>query len=216
MANRWRNNGNSDRLYFFGLQNHCRWWLQPWNQKVLAPWKKSYDSKIKSRDVTLTTKVCLVKAIVFPVVMYGCESWTIKKVEHWRIDALQLWSWRRLFRVPCIARRSNQLMLKDISLEYSLERLMLKLKVQYIGHLMWRTDSLEKTLMLGKMKAGGKGDNRGWDGWISSLTQWAWVWVNSGSWWWTRMPGVLQSMGLQRVRPDWATKLNSTHKRCCL
>ena len=108
------------------------------------------DSILKSRGITLTTKVHLVKAMVFPVVMYGCESWTIKKAEHRRIDAFELWFWRRLLRVPCTARRSNQSILKEISPEYSSEGLMLKLKLQYFGHLTRRTDSLEKTLMLGK------------------------------------------------------------------
>ena len=109
-------------------------------------------SILKSRDITLLTKVCLVKAMVFPVVMYGCESWTIEKAEHWRIDVFELWCWRRLLRVPWTARRSNQSILKEISPEYSLEGLMLKLKLQYFGHLIWRTDSLEKTLMLGKIE----------------------------------------------------------------
>ena len=116
------------------------------------------DSILKSRNITLPTKVCLVKAMVFPVVMYGCESWTIKKAEHRRIDALELWCWRRLLRGPWTARRSNQSILKEIS---SLEGLMLKLKLQYFGHLMGRTDSLEKTLMLGKIEGRGEGDNRG-------------------------------------------------------
>ena len=107
------------------------------------------DNIFKSRDVTLPTKVCLVKAVVFPVVMYGCESWTVKKAEHQRIDVFELWCWRRLLRVPWTARRSNQSILKEISPEYSLEGLMLKLKLHYFGHLMQRTDSLEKTLMLG-------------------------------------------------------------------
>ena len=110
------------------------------------------DNILKSRDITLPTKVCLVKAMVFPVVMYGCESWTIKKAEHRRIDAFELWCWRRLLRVPWTARRSNQSILKEISPEYSLEVLMLKLKFQYSGHLMRRTDSLEKTLILGKIE----------------------------------------------------------------
>ena len=122
------------------------------------------DSVLKSRDITLPTKLCLVKAVVFPVVMYGCESWTIKKAECRRTDAFELWCWRRLLRVPWTAKRPNQSILKEISPEYSLEGLMLKLKLQYFDHLMWRTDSLEKTLMLGKTKAGGGGDNRGWDG----------------------------------------------------
>ena len=114
------------------------------------------DSILKSRDNTLPTKVCLVKTMVFPVVMYGCESWTIKKAEHQRIDAFELGCWRRLLRVPWTARRSNQSILKEISPEYSLEGLMLKLKVQYFDHLMWRVDSLEKTLMLGKIEVGRK------------------------------------------------------------
>ena len=112
------------------------------------------DSALKSRDITLPTKVCLVKAMVFPVVMYGCESWTIKKAEHQRIDTFELWSWRRLLRVPWTARRSNQSILKENSPGCSLEGLMLKLKLQYFDHLMGRTDSLEKTLMLGKIEGG--------------------------------------------------------------
>ena len=119
------------------------------------------ESILKSRDIILSTKVHLVKAMVFPVVMYGCESWTIKKAEHQRIDAFELWCWRRLLRIPWIARRSNQSIQKKISSEYSLEGLMLKLKLQYFGHLMGRTDLLEKTLMLGKIKVGGKGDDKG-------------------------------------------------------
>ena len=114
------------------------------------------DSIFKSRDITLPTKVSLVKAMVFPVVMYGCNSWTIKKAECRRIDAFELWCWRRLLRVPWTARRSNQSILKESSPEYSLEGLMLKLKLQYFGNLMWRTDSLEKTLMLGKIEGGRK------------------------------------------------------------
>ena len=123
---------------------------------MLAPWKKSYDQPsqhIKSRDIILPTKVCLVKAMVFPVVMYGCESW-IKKAEHQRIDAFELWCWRRLLRVPWTPGRSNQSILKEISPEYSLEGLMLKLKLQYFDHLMQRSYSLEKILMLGKIEGG--------------------------------------------------------------
>ena len=108
--NRWGNSGNSDRPYSFGLQHHCRWWLQLWNQKTLAAWKKfmtNLESILKNRDITWLKKVCLVKAIVFPVVMYGCESWTVKKAEHQRIDTFELWCWRRLLRVPWTARRSN-------------------------------------------------------------------------------------------------------------
>ena len=118
------------------------------------------DSIIKSRDITLPTKVRLVKAMVYSVVMYGCESWTIKKAEHQKIDAFELWCWRRLLRIPWTERRSNHSILKEISPEYSLEGLMLKLKLQYFGHLMQRADSLEKTLMLGNLKAGEEGDDR--------------------------------------------------------
>ena len=156
-------------------------------------------------------KVHLVKAMVFQVVMYGCESWSIKKAEGWSIDAFDLWCWRRLLRVPWTARRSNQSILKEISPEYSLEGLMLKLKLQYFGHLMLTADSFEKTLMQGKMRAGGEGDDGGWDGWMASLTQWTWVWVNSRSWWWTGMPGVLHFMGSQRIGYGWATELKENY-----
>ena len=173
---------------------------------MLIPWKESCDQPrniLKSRNITLSTKVCLVKAMVFPVVMYGCESWAIKKAERWRIDAFELWCWRRLLRVPWTARRSNQSMLKEISPGCSLEGLMLKRKLQYFGHFMWRADFYwKRPWCWERLKAGGEGDDRGWDDWIASLTQWTWVWVNSGSWWWTRRPGVLQSMGSQRVRHD--------------
>ena len=146
--------------------------------------------------------------MVFPIVMYGCESWTVKKAERQRIDAFELWCWRRFLRVSWTARRSNQSILKETSPGCSLEGLMLRLKLQYFGHLMQSVDSLEKTLMLGGMGAGGEGDDRGWNGWMASPTRCTWVWVNSGSWWRTRRPGVLQFMGSQRVRQDWATELN--------
>ena len=162
------------------------------------------DSILKCRDISLPTKVRLVKAMVFPVVMNGCESWTIKKAEQWRIDAFELWFWRRLLRVPWTARRANQSILKEISPEYSLEGLMLKLKLQYFGHLLWRTDS-KRPWFWERLRAGGEGDDRGWDGWMASLTQRTWVWVNSGSWWWTGRPGMLQSVGSQRVWRNWMT-----------
>ena len=168
------------------------------------------DSILKSRDITLPAKVRMVKAMVFPVVMYGCESWTMKKAEHRRIDDFELWCWRRLLRIPWTPRRSNQSILKKISPACSLEGLMLKLKLQYFGYLMWRVDSLEKTLMLGGIGAGGEGDDRGWDSWMESLTQWKWVWVNTRSWWWTGGPGMLWFTGSQRVGHGWATELNWT------
>ena len=146
----------------------------------------------------------------FPVVMYGCESWTRKKAEHRRIDAFELWCWRRLLRVHWTIRGSNLSILKEISPGCSLEWLMSKLKLQYFGHLMWRADSFGKTLMLGKIEGGRRRDDRGWDGWMASPTQWTWDWVNSGSWWWTGRPGMLRFMGLQRVRHDWVTELNWT------
>ena len=164
------------------------------------------DSILKSRDITLPTKICLVKAMIFPIVVYGCESWTIKKAECQRI-ASELWCWKRLLRVPWAARRSNQSILKEISPEYSLEGLMLKLELQYSGHQMLRADSLEKTLMLGTIEGRRRRGRQGMNGWMTSPTRWTWLWASSGSWWWTGKPGVLQSMQLQRVRHDWATKL---------
>ena len=145
--------------------------------------------------------------MVSPVGMYGYESWTIKKSEHWRIDAFELWCWRRLLRIPRTAWRSNQSILKEISPEYSLEGLILKLKLQYFGHQTQRTDSLEKTLMLGKIEGGRWRGRQRMKCWMESPTQWTWVWARSGSWWWTGRPGVLRFMGLQRVRHDWATEL---------
>ena len=148
MANRLGNNGNSERLYLGGGSKSL--------QMVTAAMKlrkamKNLDSILKSKDITLPTKVLLVKAMVFPVVMYGCESWTTKKAERRRIDASELWCWRRLLRIPWTAKRPSQSILKEISPEYSLEGLMLKLKLQYFGHVMCRTNPLEKTLMLGKI-----------------------------------------------------------------
>ena len=177
---------------------------------MLAPWKKAMtnlDSILKSRNITLPTKVHLVKAMVFPVVMYGCESWTIKKAESQRIDAFELWCLRRLLRIHWTARRSNQSILKEFSPEYSLEELMLKLK-QYFDHLMQRTTHWKRPWCWERLKVEGEEDDGGWDGWMASPTRWTWVWVNSGSWWWTGRPGVLWFMGSQRVGHDWATELN--------
>ena len=149
--------------------------------------------------------------MVFPVVMYGCESWTIKKAERRRIDAFELWCWRRILRVPWTARRSNQSILTEISPECSLEGLMVKLKLQYFGYLIQRAHWKRPWCWEG-LKAGGEGDDRGWDGWMASLTLWTWIWVHSGRWWWTGRPGVLQFMGLQRVGHDWVTELNWTEE----
>ena len=172
------------------------------------------DSILKSRDITLPTKVHLVKAMAFPVVTYGCESWTVKKAEHWRIDAFELWCWRRLLSVPWTARTSNQSILKEISSGCSLEGLMLKLKLSHLicgGSTLatWceELSQLKRPWCWERLRAGGEGDNRGWDGWMASPTQWTWVWVKSRSCWWIGRPGVLQSMGSQRVGHDWVTEL---------
>ena len=153
MVNRWGNSGNSGRLYFLGLQNHCRHDCSHEIKRCLLLGRKTMinlDSILKHRDIILPTNVCLVKAMVFPVVMHGCESWTIKKVECWRIDAFELWCWKRLLRFPWTARKNFSL--KEINPKYSREGLMLKLKFQYFGHLMQRTDSLEKILVLEKIE----------------------------------------------------------------
>ena len=146
--------------------------------------------------------------MVFPVVMYVCECWTVKKAERRRSDTFELWCGRRLLKVPWADRRSNQSILKEINPGCSLEGLMLKMKLQYFGHLMRRADSSEKTLMLGVIGGRRRRGRQGGDGWMTSPTRWTWVWVDSGSWWWTGRPGVLRFMGSQRVRHDWATKLN--------
>ena len=155
------------------------------------------DSILKSRDISLPTKVHLVKAMVFPVVMYRCESCTIKKAEHWRIDDFDLWCWWRLLRVSWIARRSNQSLLKEISPEYSLEQLMLKLKLQHFGQWCKELTNGKRLWCLEILKVGGEGDDRGWDGLMSSPTQWTWVWASSGRWWRTGKPES------QRAGQDW-------------
>ena len=148
--------------------------------------------------------------MVFPVVTYRCESWAIKKAEYQRIDVFELWYWWKLLKVPWVARRTSQSILKEVSPEYAFEGLMLKLKFQYFDHLTWRTDSLIKTQMLGKIEGRRRGENREWDSWMASPTQWTWLWECSGSWRWTGKPGMLQSMQLQRVGHDWVTELNWT------
>ena len=170
------------------------------------------DSICKSRDITLPRKVRLVRAMVFPVVIYGCESWTVKKAECRRIDASELWCWRRSLRVPWTARRSNQSILKEISPGCSLEGLMLRLKLQYFGHLMRRVNSLENILMLGGI-GGKRRRGRQRMRWLDGIpTQCTWVWVNSRSWWWTGRPGVLRFMGSQ----NWTRLSNWTELNWCL
>ena len=212
MANRW---GNSVRLYFSGFQNHWRWWWQPWNKKT---WKKSYDQHrqhSKKQRHYFANKGPLVKNMVFPVVMHGCDGWTINKAECWRTYVFELWFWRRLLRVPWPARRSSRSILKEIGPGCSLEGLMLKLKLQYFGHLMWRADSFEKTLMLGKIE----GEKRrgwqrmrwqrmvGWHHWLKGHEFEPTLGVGDGQ-------GGLaccSSMGSQRVRHNWAIELNWTN-----
>ena len=185
MASKWGRNGNSGRLYFLGLQiivdGDCSQEIKRW---LLLRRKatRNLDIILKSRDTGLWTKVHIVKAMVFPVVMYGCESWNIKKAECWRIDAFELWCWRSLLRVSWTARISNPSILKEISPGCSLEGMMLKLKVQCLA-----TSCEElthwKRLWCWEGLGTGEGDDRGWDGWMASPTRWTWVWVNSGSWW---------------------------------
>ena len=163
---------------------------------------------LKSRDITLVTKVHLVQAMVFPVVMYGCENWTLKKAECWRIDAFELWYWRRLLRVPWTARRSvnpkgNQSWIFIGRTYASWNSNTLATWCEELTH--WKRPWWRE-----RLKEGGEQDNSGWDGWMASPTRWTWVWVSSGSWWWTGKPGVQQSMASQRVGYDWATELNCT------
>ena len=165
------------------------------------------DSVLKSRDITLPKKAILVKPMVFPVVMYGCENWTIKKTERQRIDAFEPWCWRRLLRVLWIARRSNKSILTKFSPEYSLEVLMQGSNSNTLATWCEEFTHWKRPWCWERLKVGGEGDNKGWDGWMASPT-WTWVWISSGSWWWTGKPGVLQSVGSQRARQDWATELN--------
>ena len=215
MTNRWVSSGNSGWLYFWGSRITADGDCIHEIKRLLLLGRKvmtNLDSILKSRDITLPTKVHLVKAMLFPVVMYGCKSWTVKKAERQRIDAFELWCWRRLLRVPWTA-RSN---LKERGL------------VHPKGNQPWifirRTDAEAETPILWprceelthlnrpwcweRLKAGVEGDDRGWDGWMASPAQWTWVWVSSRSWWWTGKPGLLQSMRSQRVEHNWTTELN--------
>ena len=214
----WQIDGETmetERLYFLGskiiAEGDCSHEIKRrllLGRKVMT----NLDSTLKSRGNTLPTKVCLTKAVVFPVVMCGCKSWTIKKAECWRIDAFELWrSWRRLLRVLWTARRSNQSILKEISPDYSLEGLMLKLKLQHFGHLMQRTNSLEKTLMLGRIE-GRRKRGRQRMRWLDGINNLMDLSLSKlGSWWWTGKLGMLQSMGLQKVRHDWVTEQSDTY-----
>ena len=180
-----------------GLQNHCRCGCNHEIKSRLLFRRKSMTnlySILKSRDIFSQQRPSS-ESYGFSSSHVWIEGWTIKKAEDRSIDAFDLWCWRRLLRVPWTARRSNPSILKEVSPEYSLERLMLKLKLQYFGHLLQRTDSFQRCWCWERLKVGGEGDDRGWDGWMASPTQWAWVWVNSGSWRWTGRPA--QSMGSQ-------------------
>ena len=162
---------------------------------------------LKSRDIALPTKVCLVKAMVFLVVMFGCESWTIKKAECWKIDAFELWCWRRLLRFPWTAKRSNQSILRKSVLNIHWKDWCWGWNSNNLATWCEELTYFKRSWCWERLKVGGEGDNRGGDGWMASLTRWK-FWVNSGHWWWTGRPGVLQSRRLQRVRHDWATELN--------
>ena len=166
------------------------------------------DSILKSRDITLPTNVHLVKAVVFPVVLYGYESWTIKKAEHGRIDAFELWCGRRLLRVPWTARRSNQSILKEISPEYFWKDCCWRWSSNTLATWCEELTHWKRPRCWERLKAGGEGDNRRQVGWMASLTQWTWVCAISRSWWWTEKPDVVQSFGSQRVGHDWATELD--------
>ena len=184
--------------------NHEIKWCLLLGRKVMT----NLDNLLKSRDITLPTKVRLVKPMVFPVVMYGCESWTIKKTEHWRIDDFELWCWRRFLRVPWTARRSNQSILKRSILGVLRRGWCWSWNSNILATWCEELTHFNRPWCWERLRAGGEGVNRRWDGWIASLIQWTWVWVDHGSWWWTGRPGVLWFLGSWRVGHDWVTELN--------
>ena len=209
----WKWMGKQWQILFWGgskitADGDCSHEIKRWlllGRKAMT----NLENILKSRDIILPTKIHLVKAMVFPVVMYGCESWTTKKAEHQRIDAFELWCWRRLLRFPWTARRSNQSILKEISLEY----------IHWKDWCWcWNSNTLatwweelthwESPWWWEILKVGGEEDDRGWSGWMASPTLWTWIWASSGSWWWTGKPGVLQSRELQRVRRACVTELS--------
>ena len=198
MANRWGNHRNSDRLYFFWFQNHCRW-CSDLNLKMSAPWKKNYDQPgqhIKKQRYYFANKRPSSQSYSFS--SSHVWMWVLDLKKSWRIDALELWCWKRLLRFPWTARRPNQSIIKEFSPEYILEWLILKLNLQYFDHLMQRAHWLEKNLILRQIE----GRRRKWwqrKRWTASLTRWKWVWASSRSWWWTEKPGMPQSMGSQSI-----------------
>ena len=199
-------------LLLFRLQSHCRWWLQSWNWKMLTPWKKSYDQPrqhIKEQRLYFANKGPSIQDYGFP--SSHVWVWELDYKESWMPKNWCFWTvcWRILLRVHWTTRRSNQSILKDISPEYSLEGLMLKLKLQYLATWCEKLTHLKRPWCWERLKAG-EGDGSGWDGWMAWPTQWTWVWVNSGSWWWIDKYGLLQSMGSQRLRHDWVTEPNWT------
>ena len=215
MSNRKGKGGSCDRFPLLGLQNCCGRWLQPQNQKTSASWQESDDKPrqvLKGRDITLTTKVlCIVKAMVFPVVTYGCKNWTIKKAERQRIDAFELWCWRGHLKVPCTTRKPNQSILREINPEYSLEGLKLKLKLQYFSHLMWTDDSLEKSLMLWKIEGRRRRGHQRMR-WLDSITDA--MNMNLGKFWEMvrRWWGLVScSPWGHKVGQDWATEQQQQH-----
>ena len=183
MANRRGKGRSSDRFPLLGFQNHREQWLQPWNQITIVSWQESDDKPrqcVEKQRHYSPIKAHMGKAIVFSVVMYNCESRTIKKAEHQRIHTFELWCWRRLLKVPWTAKRSNQSMLREINSKYSLEGLMLKLKLQHFVNLMQIADSLKSLWCWERLRAEGEGGITGWDGWMASPMQWTWTWTNSG------------------------------------